>query len=239
MNRSRLWAAVLVVMLGLTAPVVSEAKTPGRNGNESDFKDWQPSRGQVSTEESAAGVAQTPAQRKSEDRELQQLYNGLLRQEQCSRPSNAARLLATTRVHHYTKRGTLMTRTPVTMALSLATVVLATAGTANAQQRSLPRPSSVTAYVVMTPNGPATCATWTQWRGPGANPADKEIIQYWAEGYISGLAAGSRHDVLGQFQLRDLGAWLDRYCAANPQTKLPLALNALGREMLAHPGGKL
>ena len=86
MNRSRLWAAVLVVMLGLTAPVVSEAKTPGRNGNESDFKDWQPSRGQVSTEESAAGVAQTPAQRKSEDRELQQLYNSLLRQEPVQPP---------------------------------------------------------------------------------------------------------------------------------------------------------
>lgn len=133
-----------------------------------------------------------------------------------------------------------MIRTPVAMVLSLATVTLATAGTANAQQRTLPRqPSSVTAYVVMTPNGPATCATWTQWRGPGANTADREGIQYWAEGYISGLAAGSRHDVLGQFQLRDLGAWLDRYCAANPQTKLPLALNALGREMLAHPGGKL
>jgi hypothetical protein len=91
----------------------------------------------------------------------------------------------------------------------------------------------------MTPNGPATCSTWTQWRAPGANPTDRESIQYWAEGYISGLAAGSRHDVLGQFQLRDLGAWLDRYCAANPQAKLPLALNALGREMLAHPGGKL
>jgi hypothetical protein len=68
---------------------------------------------------------------------------------------------------------------------------------------------------------------------------DKASIEYWAEGYISGLAAGSRHDVLGQFQLRDLGAWMDRYCAANPGTKLPLALNALGREMLAHPGGKL
>jgi hypothetical protein len=91
----------------------------------------------------------------------------------------------------------------------------------------------------MTPNGPATCATWTQWRAPGANTTDKESIQYWAEGYISGLAAGSRHDVLAQFQLRDLAAWLDRYCTANPQTKLPLALNALGREMLAHPGGKL
>src|SRR5262245_38927608 len=119
-----------------------------------------------------------------------------------------------------------MISTPVTMVLSLATMMLATAGTVSAQQRSLPRqPSSFTAYVVMTPNGPATCATWTQWRGPGANPADKEGIQYWAEGYISGLAAGSRHDVLGQFQLRDLGTWLDRYCAANPQTKLPLALN--------------
>jgi len=130
---------------------------------------------------------------------------------------------------------------PVVATLSMVAAMLATAGAANAQQRSLPRqqPSSVTAYVVMTPNGPATCATWTQWRGPGANPTDKESIQYWAEGYISGLAAGSRHDVLGQFQLRDLGAWLDRYCAANPQTKLPLALNALGREMLAHPGGKL
>jgi hypothetical protein len=97
----------------------------------------------------------------------------------------------------------------------------------------------MTAYVVMTPNGPATCATWVQWRAPGANATDKEGIQYWAEGYISGLAAGSRHNILGAFRLSDLGAWLDRYCAANPQIKLPLALNALGREMLAHPGGKL
>jgi hypothetical protein len=117
--------------------------------------------------------------------------------------------------------------------IALATMPVTTV---NAQQG---QPGSMTAYVVMTPNGPATCATWTQWRAPGANVADREGIQYWAEGYISGLAAGSRHDVLGQFQLRDLGAWLDRYCAANPQTKLPLALNALGRDMLAHPGGKL
>src|SRR5215469_10225228 len=127
---------------------------------------------------------------------------------------------------------------------------LATTGAANAQRQAPPKqppqvtatpppPPQITAYVVMTPNGPATCATWVQWRAPGANPADREGIQYWAEGYISGLAAGSRHDVLGAFQLKDLGPWLDRYCAANPQTKLPLALNALGREMLAHPGGKL
>jgi hypothetical protein len=111
---------------------------------------------------------------------------------------------------------------------------------ANAQQQATPKqPADITAYVVMTPSGSATCATWTQWRAPGANPTDREIIQYWAEGYISGLAAGSHHDVLAAFHLHDLGVWLDRYCAANPQTKLPLALHALGREMLAHPGGKL
>jgi hypothetical protein len=126
--------------------------------------------------------------------------------------------------------------------------MLTTTAAANAQQRAPqraqqaapPSPASqVTAYVVMTPSGPATCSTWVQWRAPGANPTDKASIQYWAEGYISGLAAGSRHDVLGNFRLEDLGVWLDSYCATNPQMRLPLALNALGREMLAHPGGKL
>ena len=128
----------------------------------------------------------------------------------------------------------------------VATLVTATAAYAQRQAPpkqsppTTPPPSSqVTAYVVMTPNGAATCATWVQWRAPGANPTDKASIQYWAEGYLSGLAAGTRHNILGSFKLEDLGAWLDRYCAANPQTKLPLALNALGREMLAHPGGRL
>jgi hypothetical protein len=116
---------------------------------------------------------------------------------------------------------------------------LAMATTAYAQQVPSSLEQQMTAYVVMTPAGPATCATWVQWRAQGANRIDREGIQYWAEGYLSGLAAGSRHNILGAFRLQDLGAWLDRYCAANPQTKLNLALNALGRDMLAHPGGKL
>jgi hypothetical protein len=86
---------------------------------------------------------------------------------------------------------------------SIVVAAIATATTAYAQQQAPKR--SVTAYVVMTPSGPATCATWVQWRGPNAHPIDKEGIQYWAEGYISGLAAGSRHDVLGNFRLQDLG----------------------------------
>ena len=33
-------------------------------------------------------------------------------------------------------------------------------------------PGEVTGLVVMTPSGPATCATWIQWRAPEANPID-------------------------------------------------------------------
>ena len=125
-------------------------------------------------------------------------------------------------------------------ALSIVVPTVLAVATANAQQQAPPKSrGSVTAFVVMTPSGPATCATWVQWRGPAAHSTDRAAIQYWAEGYISRLAAGSHNDVLGNFRLEDLGAWLDRYCASNSQTKLPEALNALGREMLAHPGGKL
>ena len=132
-----------------------------------------------------------------------------------------------------------MIRSLNVIALSIVVPTVLAMATANAQQQAPPKPRGpVTAYVVMTPSGPATCATWVQWRGPGAHPTDKAAIQYWAEGYISGLAAGSRNDVLGSFRLEDLGAWMDRYCSSNPQTKLPEALNTLGREMLAHSGGK-
>jgi hypothetical protein len=123
-------------------------------------------------------------------------------------------------------------------------VILAASGAASAQQRK-PPPSPppalgpTTAMVVMTPNGPATCATWVQWRLPAAHPIDKAAVEYWVEGYLSGLAAGSHHDVIGQFRRDALAAWLDRYCTANPQTPLPAAVNALGLQMLAHPGGPL
>jgi hypothetical protein len=117
--------------------------------------------------------------------------------------------------------------------------VVATAA-ASAQPQKAPQPSGpVTALVVMTPKGPATCDTWIRWRLPAAHPMDKAAIEYWAEGYLSGLAAGSHHDVIGQFRRDELVAWLDHYCTANPQTPLPAAINALGRQMLAHPGGPL
>jgi hypothetical protein len=132
-----------------------------------------------------------------------------------------------------TKRLGLIARTACILA------VVATAA-ASAQPQKAPQPSGpVTALVVMTPNGPATCDTWIRWRSPAAHPMDKAAVEYWAEGYLSGLAAGSHHDVIGQFRRDELVAWLDHYCTVNPQTPLPAAINALGRQMLAHPGGPL
>jgi hypothetical protein len=127
---------------------------------------------------------------------------------------------------------------PIARLTCIATVAATTAALAQ-QQKPSQATGHVTALVVMTPTGPATCSTWVQWRLPAANPADKAAIEYWTEGYLSGLAAGSHHDVIGQFRREALAAWLDRYCTANPQTPLPLAINALGIQMLAHPGGPL
>jgi hypothetical protein len=130
----------------------------------------------------------------------------------------------------------------IASAACIATVIASAAASAQRQKPApaqAPAPGPVKALVVMTPNGPATCATWVQWRAPGAHPADKAAVEYWAEGYLSGLAAGSHHDVIGQFRHEDLAAWLTRYCTQNPQTPLPAAINALGLQMLAHPGGPL
>jgi len=91
----------------------------------------------------------------------------------------------------------------------------------------------------MTPTGPATCTDWAHARSPGANPNNKAAVKFWSEGYLSGLAAGSGHDITGLFRSDQLVAWMDKYCAANPQTHLPLAINAIDRAMLARPGGPL
>ena len=76
-----------VIGLIMASGTAACAQQPARNGNESDFRDWQPTRGQVTDEERAAGVSQTPQQRKAEDRELQDLSKDLLRQEAPASPT--------------------------------------------------------------------------------------------------------------------------------------------------------
>ena len=75
-------AAVLVLMLML--PTQSSAQTPTREGNEFDFKDWQPTQGKVSAEERAAGIRPSPTQRNAEDHELKQIDQSLMRNEEPS-----------------------------------------------------------------------------------------------------------------------------------------------------------
>jgi hypothetical protein len=79
-------AAKIALIVIPILSVASWAQTSAPNGNESDFKDWQPTRGEVSAEERAAGIRQSPTQRNAEDRELQQLDRGLMSQEQPSSP---------------------------------------------------------------------------------------------------------------------------------------------------------
>jgi len=76
------WTLIVMSMWSVAAL----AQAPARNGNETDFKDWQPTRGAIAGEERAAGVRGTPAERRSEDRELQDLDKELLHQEQPSSP---------------------------------------------------------------------------------------------------------------------------------------------------------
>jgi hypothetical protein len=62
------------------------AQTPPPNGNQSGFRDWQPTRGQVSTEEDAAGIRPSTGQRNAEDKELKEIDQQLMRQEQPAAP---------------------------------------------------------------------------------------------------------------------------------------------------------
>jgi hypothetical protein len=124
-------------------------------------------------------------------------------------------------------------------ACCIATLAMASPAAAQKKKPSPKEIAEVTGLVVMTPNGPATCSTWIEWRQPSADPVDTAAIEYWAEGYLSGLAAGARRDVIGSFRHADLAAWLTQYCTNNPTTPLPEAIVALGLAMLAHPDGKL
>jgi hypothetical protein len=82
-HRIRQMAAAVLVLI-LTLPTQSSAQTPTHEGNESDFKDWQPTQGKVSAEERAAGIRPSPTQRNAEDRELKQIDQSLMRNEQPS-----------------------------------------------------------------------------------------------------------------------------------------------------------
>ena len=83
---------MLALILAPTWSAGGRAQTAGREGNEYDFRDWQPTQGAVTKEERAAGINQSATQRKAEDSELQNVYQDLMRQNQSlpsTQPGNA------------------------------------------------------------------------------------------------------------------------------------------------------
>jgi hypothetical protein len=70
--------AVGVVALTILLPSVVSAQTPTREGNDYDFRSWQPTRGGDAAKERAAGISQSPEQRREEDKELSQINKDLL-----------------------------------------------------------------------------------------------------------------------------------------------------------------
>jgi hypothetical protein len=81
LHRFRIAAGIALIA---ASPVAGWAQTSTCEGNDYDYRDWPPTRGQVREEERAAGVRQTLAERNSQDQELHGLYKDLLRQEQPS-----------------------------------------------------------------------------------------------------------------------------------------------------------
>jgi hypothetical protein len=77
---------VVTTMLAGTTAGSAQTQTPTREGNESNFRDWQPNRGEVSVEEHAAGIRPSPAQRNVEDQQLKSIYQQLMGNERTSPP---------------------------------------------------------------------------------------------------------------------------------------------------------
>ena len=55
-----------------------------------------------------------------------------------------------------------------------------------------------------------------QWIARKSTDVDKAATEAWLLGYLSGLATGSRVDILHDTDYASLMAWMDNYCNAHP-----------------------
>lgn len=55
-----------------------------------------------------------------------------------------------------------------------------------------------------------------QWMARKASGADKATSEAWLLGYLSGLATGTRSDILHDTDYDSLMVWMDNYCGAHP-----------------------
>lgn len=91
-----------------------------------------------------------------------------------------------------------------------------------------PGPTTHTLEVTTYGSADKACQAYVAARGQQDLPYWEEFLD-WLGGYVSGVNATSLHtdNILGSSQLTEAVAWLDTYCAANPQTSFGAAVDTL------------
>ena len=80
--------------------------------------------------------------------------------------------------------------------------------------------------------GADSCASWTK---NSKNPFMNQAQLLWVEGFLSGLAQGTRRDLLKNVDQEAIDRWMSSYCAQHPLDRVfdamaPLWLDLLKRQ---------
>jgi len=74
-------SVALALVFVTTQPWPAVGQLPAAEGNRSDFRDWQPTQGEVNSRERALGTAVPAAQQRATDRMLDQLDRQLMKRD--------------------------------------------------------------------------------------------------------------------------------------------------------------
>ncbi len=86
--------------------------------------------------------------------------------------------------------------------------------------------SAIAADALLGPDdGPPKCSTWNTDKG------NRELYKAWLIGYLSGLVTGQKSDFLKGSEAEQHAAWMDRYCADNPNDLTSVGALKLSREL--------
>jgi hypothetical protein len=88
-----------------------------------------------------------------------------------------------------------------------------------------------------------SCGEWVKARVDVATPQpETQIVERWLIGFLSGIAVGTRLDLLHGTDSASLYSWMDDYCRANPLRSVAEGTPALVAELRnkvkrRHPAG--
>ena len=88
-NRHIANTATAALVSVLMSPIAAWAQTPSAIPSDSALEESQPTRGEVSADERAAGLGQSPGRNAAEDRNVNRIYQNLMGQRPASSPSGS------------------------------------------------------------------------------------------------------------------------------------------------------